>query len=45
MYLKYGFDKTVKSLDGVFAICLIDLEKDKIFLGRDPIGVRSLFTG
>lgn len=44
MYAKYGFDHTIKALDGVFAICLIDLDKNKIFLGRDPIGVRSLFT-
>jgi len=44
MYKKFGIDITVKSLDGVFAFVLIDLNKDKVFVARDPIGVRSMFV-
>jgi asparagine synthase (glutamine-hydrolysing) len=45
MYKKYGINKTIKSLDGVFAFLLIDNSKNKIFIGRDPIGIRSLYIG
>lgn len=41
LYKKIGFIETIKQLDGVFAIVLIDGES--IFVARDPIGVRSLF--
>tara|TARA_B100000925_G_C22000022_1_gene470790 strand:- start:48 stop:1655 length:1608 start_codon:yes stop_codon:yes gene_type:complete len=43
MYKKYGIEKTVKSLDGVFAFVLIDKTNNKIYAARDPIGVRSMF--
>ncbi|GBP95294.1 Asparagine synthetase [Eumeta japonica] len=43
LYHTFGIEKTVKQLDGVFAFCLVDGEKQKIFLGRDPYGVRPLF--
>lgn len=43
MYKKYGIEKTVKSLDGVFAFVLIDKNENKIYAARDPIGVRSMF--
>ena len=45
MYEKYGIEKTIKSLDGVFAFVLYDKSKNKIFIGRDPYGVRPLFLG
>ena len=45
MYKKFGIEKTISSLDGVFAFILVDKKNDKIFFGRDPIGVRSLFIG
>ncbi len=45
MYKKYGIEKTIKSLDGVFAFVLSDLNTGKIYAGRDPIGVRSMFIG
>ena len=44
MYEKYGIEKTIKSLDGVF-FCLYDKSKNKIFIGNDPYGVRPLFLG
>jgi len=45
MYKKFGIEKTIKSLDGVFAFILVDKKKNKVYFGRDPIGVRSLFVG
>ena len=45
MYKKYGIEKTIESLDGVFAFVLIDKSKNMIFAGRDPIGVRSFYIG
>lgn len=32
-------------LDGVFAIVLVDLENNKVIIGRDPYGVRPLYVG
>jgi asparagine synthase (glutamine-hydrolysing) len=43
LYKKFGFVETVKKLDGVFAIVLID--REKVYLARDRIGVRPLFFG
>tara|TARA_B100001248_G_C27398168_1_gene467388 strand:- start:2913 stop:4580 length:1668 start_codon:yes stop_codon:yes gene_type:complete len=43
MYKKYGIEYTIKNLDGVFAFVLYD--NDKIYVGRDIIGVRPLFIG
>ncbi|CAH2084772.1 unnamed protein product [Euphydryas editha] len=42
-YKSFGISDTVKNLDGVFAFCLIDGEKRKIYIARDPYGVRPLF--
>jgi len=43
MYEKYGLEYTLKMLDGVFAFVLIDKDKNKVFIARDPFGVRPLF--
>lgn len=43
LYANGGADNVVQSLDGVFAFCLIDVEKKRILIGRDPYGVRPLF--
>tara|TARA_B100001142_G_scaffold190603_1_gene189654 strand:- start:291 stop:1889 length:1599 start_codon:yes stop_codon:yes gene_type:complete len=45
MYEKYGIEKTIQSLDGVFAFVLYDKIKNKTMIGRDPYGVRPLFIG
>ena len=47
LYKKFGFKKTIQMLDGVFACTLFDLRdnQQKIFVARDPIGVRSLYIG
>ncbi|XP_014231151.1 asparagine synthetase [glutamine-hydrolyzing] [Trichogramma pretiosum] len=43
LYATEGADGVCKNLDGVFGFCLLDAEKKKILLGRDPYGVRPLF--
>jgi asparagine synthase (glutamine-hydrolysing) len=34
-----------RSLDGVFALVIVDLERKQVIVGRDPYGVRPLFMG
>ena len=34
-----------RSLDGVFAMVIVDLDQKKVIVGRDPYGIRPLFTG
>jgi len=43
MYLKYGIQYLLESLDGVFAFILYDSNINKIFVARDPYGVRPLY--
>lgn len=43
MYKKYGIDKTIRRLDGVFAFMLYDINNKVLHVGRDPVGVRPLF--
>lgn len=43
MYSKYGIENTIKQLDGVFSFVLYDFSINKLFIGHDPIGVRSLY--
>lgn len=43
MYLKYGIDETLKMINGEFAFALYDLEKNLMYLARDPHGVRALY--
>ena len=32
-------------LDGVFAIVIVDLQRNRVIIGRDPYGVRPLYVG
>ena len=47
LYIKYGIQQTLQMLDGVFSFCLIDYriesEFSKVFIARDPYGVRPLY--
>lgn len=43
LYLKYGIEQTLIMLDGVFAFVLYDQNKNKMFVARDPFGVRPLY--
>nr|XP_018901104.1 PREDICTED: asparagine synthetase [glutamine-hydrolyzing] [Bemisia tabaci] len=43
LYGKSGIEFACQNLDGVFAFCLIDAEKKRAYIARDPFGVRPLF--
>jgi asparagine synthase (glutamine-hydrolysing) len=43
LYLKYGFDQMITRLNGMFAIVLIDLQKQVLFLARDRFGIKPLY--
>jgi hypothetical protein len=47
LYLKYGIEHTLQMLDGVFSFLLLDgrynLHITKLYIARDPYGVRPLF--
>lgn len=43
LYGHFGINETLKQLDAEYAFCLIDSQKKKIFIARDPYGVRPLF--
>tara|TARA_B110000046_G_scaffold177578_1_gene204529 strand:+ start:8642 stop:10246 length:1605 start_codon:yes stop_codon:yes gene_type:complete len=43
LYMKYGVEQTLQMLDGVFSLALYDTIKNKLFIARDPFGVRPLF--
>lgn len=45
MYKMFGIKKTLEELDGVFSFVLHDGHVNKIYIARDPIGVRSMFLG
>jgi asparagine synthase (glutamine-hydrolysing) len=45
MYMKYGIEETLRRLNGDYAFVLIDLEKNKKYMARDPFGIRSLYVG
>ena len=43
LYLKYGIQQMLHVLDGEFAFALYDTKQNKLFLARDPYGVRPLY--
>ncbi|KAK7791162.1 hypothetical protein R5R35_013329 [Gryllus longicercus] len=43
LYADGGIEHCARNLDGVFAFCLIDSKESKVFLARDPYGVRPMF--
>ena len=43
LYKLYGIEYTLNILDGVFSFILFDSRKNKIFIARDPYGVRPLY--
>jgi len=48
LYKEYGIEYTLQVLDGVFSFILIDYRYDrdesKIYVARDPYGIRPLYT-
>lgn len=45
LYKKYGISYTLQNLDGVFSFLLYDSKINKLFIARDPYGVRPLYYG
>jgi len=45
LYLKFGMDRTIRMLNGVFGFVLYDRLMGKIYVARDPIGIRPVFIG
>ena len=45
LFRKIGMEETLKRLDGVFALTLVDHDNNATYVGRDPFGIRSLFYG
>lgn len=43
LYIKYGIEKTLSLLNGMFAFCIIDLALKKIFFARDRVGIKPLY--
>jgi asparagine synthase (glutamine-hydrolysing) len=43
MYLKFGIEKTLEELDGVFAFIIYDQLRNEVVAARDSYGVRPLF--
>jgi asparagine synthase (glutamine-hydrolysing) len=42
-YIKYGIEKTLDSLHGMFAFAILDKKEDKIILARDRVGIKPLY--
>ena len=43
IYKLYGLEYTLHLLDGVFSFILYDKDSDKVFIARDPYGIRPLY--
>ena len=43
LYIKFGIEKTIKLLDGVFSFFIYDTNINTFIIGRDPYGVRPLY--
>jgi len=44
LYKVYGFEYLLNLLDGVFSLVLYDSNNSKMYVARDPYGVRPLYT-
>lgn len=43
LYLKYGFEEMLSRLNGMFAIVIIDLNKNEIYITRDRYGIKPMY--
>ena len=43
LYLKYGIDRLLPMLNGMFGICICDLRKQMMYLIRDRVGIKPLY--
>ena len=44
-YLEWGFPALLEHLRGMFALCILDLRTQKVFLARDRMGLKPLVYG
>ena len=42
-YKAWGIEKLLEKIDGMYAISIYDIEKKKLFLVRDRVGIKPLF--
>lgn len=45
LYKKYGIEYALQNLDGVFSFVLYDSNINRVFVARDPLGVRPMYYG
>jgi asparagine synthase (glutamine-hydrolysing) len=43
LYLKYGFEEMLSRLNGMFAIVVVDLGKQRIYVTRDRFGIKPMY--
>lgn len=43
LYLHYGIEKALQMADGAFALCIEDMEKQKVYLSRDRFGEKPIY--
>lgn len=43
LYKEFGFEGMLEKLNGMFAICLVDLNKGVTFFARDRLGIKPLY--
>lgn len=43
LYMHYGIEKALQMVDGAFALCIVDLEKQKVYLSRDRFGEKPIY--
>ena len=43
LYEHYGFQGMLKRLNGMFAICIVDMNRQEMYLARDPLGIKPLY--
>jgi len=43
LYRVYGFEEMLARTNGMFAICIVDLDRREILLARDRLGIKPLY--
>ena len=43
LYLKYGWDKMLSLLNGMFAIVIVDLRVSEVYIARDRFGIKPMY--
>ena len=43
LYIRYGFEGMLSRLNGMFAIVIVDLGKNEIFIARDRFGIKPMY--